>query len=44
MPMEQEKSRRIQNQPEPWSDRGEPVTASLFIFPYYAADDATFAA
>ena len=49
MPVEQEKSRRIQNQPESQSDRGapmdhcEPVTTDLFIFLHSAAKNALFA-
>jgi len=44
MLVEQEKSRRIQNQLEPQFDLGKPVTANLFNLLHCAAEDAPFAA
>jgi len=40
MPIEQPKSRKFQNQPGPWSDRREHVTANLFIFLRSMIEDA----
>jgi len=44
MPVEHEKDRKFRNQPEPWSDHGELVTANLFIFLHCTDEDAPFAA